>query len=85
MLKINISPRATKEILKIPEKIRLNILDKIAELENLNHPLQHRNVIKLETRKGGDFRMRVGNYRVKFILENSTIKITHVQHRQIGY
>lgn len=85
MLKINVSPRATKEILKIPKKIRLNILDRIAELENVNHPLQHRNVIKLEARKDKAFRMRVGDYRVKFTLENSTIRITHVQHRQVGY
>ena len=85
MLKYSFHPTAEKELSRLPIRIQEQVIAKLKEVCQLNHPLQHRNVIKLGTRKDGDFRMRVGNYRVKFILENSTIKITHIQHRQVGY
>ena len=86
MLKVIIHPNASKEVLKIPKQIRLAILDKIAELETVDHPLQHRQVVKLKDRKLKEFRLRVGDYRIKFILVNShIIKIIHIQHRQMGY
>ena len=86
MLKIIVQPRASKELLKIPKGIRLRIVDKISELENLHHPLQHPKVKKLRARKFDEFRLRIGDYRVKFIfIEPATIKITHIQHRGVGY
>ena len=86
MLKVIVQPRATKELMKIPKKIRLGILDKISELEKLNHPLQHPKVKKLKGRRFEEFRLRAGDYRVKFLLTDShTIKVIRVQHRQIGY
>jgi len=86
MLQISFHPKSAKELLKISKKIRLQILDKIAELEKLNHPLQHQKVKKLRARRTEDFRLRIGNYRIKFTLESpNIIKITHIQHRGIGY
>lgn len=86
MLQIRFHPRVAKEILKIPKKIRLQILEKIAELEKLTHPLQYPKVKKLKGKKTENFRLRSGNYRIKFSLVNrETIKITHIQHRQVGY
>ena len=86
MLKIIIHPRAKKELLKIPKSIRLKIVERIDELEKLNHPLQHPRVKKLRGRKIEEFRLRVRDYRIKFILAGpQTIKIIHIQHRQIGY
>ena len=86
MLKVFFHPQAGKELLKIHRKIRLKILNKITELEHLDHPLQHQKVIKLRGRKTKDFRLRIDDYRVKFTLRNSSaIFITHVQHRQVGY
>ena len=86
MLRIEFHPTAQKELLKIPKKFRLQIIKRIEELERLNHPLQHPKVRKLRNGKFEQFRLRSGNYRIKFILANShTIKIAHVQHRQVGY
>ena len=85
MLKISFHKKTSKELLKIPKEIRLLILERITELEKLNHPLQYQNVIKLKGRKNEEFRLRVGNYRIKFSLRNSDIFITHIQHRQCGY
>lgn len=86
MLRVFFHPKATKELLRIPKKMRLQILDKIAELEKLNYPMQHRKVEKLRAKKTEDFRLRSGSYRIKFtLMYPELIKITHIQHRQVGY
>ena len=86
MLKVIIHPAADKYILKIPKKIRLRVLKKIAELEPLDHPLQHPQVIKLEGGKEERFRLRVGDYRIKFVLRKPSIIAVHdIDNRQAGY
>ena len=86
MLKIIVHPAAEKYILKIPKKIRMRILEKIDELESLNHPLQHPQVIKLEGGREERFRLRVGDYRIKFVLRRpNTIAISDIDNRQAGY
>ena len=86
MLKVIVSSAADKELGHIPREYRNAILDQIKELEQINHPLQHRRVIKLRGRKTKDFRLRVGDYRIEFTLrEPNTILLTRVKHRQVGY
>jgi mRNA-degrading endonuclease RelE of RelBE toxin-antitoxin system len=86
MLHAFIHPSAEKELLAIPKEFRLAILENIGELVTFNHPLQHRRVIKLRGRKTKDFRLRVGDYRVEFTLEEPEIlRITRIKHRQAGY
>ena len=86
MLNYFFHPVAEKELARLPLEIQKQIVAKIKELCQFNHPLQHRKVIKLRGRKTEDFRLRSGDYRIKFTLVNrSTIKITHIQHRQVGY
>ena len=85
-MKIEVHPQAKKELLQIPKKFRLQIVKRIDELEKLTHPLQHPRVKKLLGRNFEEFRLRSGDYRIKFILiKADTIKITHIQHRRIGY
>jgi len=85
-MKIEVHPKAKRELLRIPKKFRLQIIKRIDELEKLNHPLQHPKVKKLRGRKFEEFRLRSGDYRIKFIFsEPDTIKIIHIQHRKIGY
>lgn len=86
MLRVFTHPSAEKELLGIPKEFRLAILENIGELETLNHPLQHRRVIKLRGRRTKDFRLRVGDYRVEFTLEEpEVLRITRIKHRQAGY
>ncbi len=86
MFKIFIHPTADKELDRIPRDFRLAILDSIGKLQPLTHPLQHPQVVKMRERKTKDFRLREGNYRVEFTLENgNTLKVTEVKHRQAGY
>ena len=86
MLEIRFHPKATKELLRIPKEMRLRILNKVAELQKLDHLLQHRRVIKLKGKRVENFRLRIGNYRIKLTLRGTKlILITHIQHRQVGY
>ncbi len=85
MLKVFLHPEANKEIKKIPKAYRSRILERLGELEKLSHPLQHPKIIKLSGAEN-NFRLRVGDYRIKFTLRDSdTVLITHIQHRQVGY
>jgi mRNA-degrading endonuclease RelE of RelBE toxin-antitoxin system len=86
MLEYFFHPAAEKELHRLPLKIHRQIIEKIKELCRFNHPLQHPKVKKLKGRKFEEYRLRVGDYRVKFIfIKPNIIKITHVQHRGVGY
>ena len=86
MLKYFFHPAAEKELSRIPLKEQERIIEKLQELCQLSHPLQHQKVIKLGGKEYEEFRLRVGDYRIKFIFRKpSFIFITHIQHRQIGY
>ncbi len=86
MLTYFFHPAAEKELVHLPIKEQVRIIDKIKEICQLNHPLQYRKVKKLKGRRFEEFRLRVGNYRIKFIfILPNIIKIIHIQHRQVGY
>jgi len=86
MLDYFFHPSAEKELARLPIKEQSRIVAKIKEVCQFNHPLQHRKVIKLEGREFEEFRLRVGDYRVKFIFRRpGAIFITHIHHRQVGY
>lgn len=85
MLAYSFHPTAEKELARLPLKEQGRILAEMKALCQLNHPLQHHKVIKLEG-ADNEFRLRVGDYRVKFTLRDKTfIFVTHIQHRQAGY
>ena len=86
MLNYFFHPTAEKELAHLPIKEQPRIVAKIKEVCQCNHPLQHRKVIKLEGRELEEFRLRVGDYRVKFIFRKpGSIFVTHIQHRKAGY
>lgn len=73
------SKRFGKQIQKFPEKERKRIIEKI--IDCLSNPLQYS--IKLETTKPPVYRLRAGEYRVFFELDNltKTIIVTNVERR----
>ncbi|MBU3942808.1 type II toxin-antitoxin system RelE/ParE family toxin [Patescibacteria group bacterium] len=85
MLSYSFHPTAEKELIRLPIKIQRQVIDRINYLCQFNHPLQCRKVIKIQGKENNFFRMRTGDYRIKFFLKDSIIKIVHVQHRQAGY
>lgn len=86
MLTVRITGRARKEFNWLPRAHQQRIVVALTELGQCSHPLKHRHVVKLQGASQTSFRLRVGDYRVKFIfLKPRTVQVTHIHHRQIGY
>ena len=75
--KIEVKPTAEKSYLKLDKKTRKRIKRSLLELEKSDNPLMHPNVRPLIGKLRGDYRLRVGDWRVLFTPEKD-IKIMHV-------
>jgi mRNA interferase RelE/StbE len=79
---ILVKKSAEKELSKIPKKELLKILEKIKSLSDDPHPAGS---IKLSNQ--GKFRVRVGNYRILYKVEDSilTVFVVKIGHRKNIY
>ena len=75
--KIEIKPTAEKSYLKLDKKTRSRIKKSLLELEKSENPLMHQNVRPLIGKLRGDYRLRVGDWRVLFTPEKDQ-KIIYV-------
>ena len=75
--KIDLKPTAEKSYLKLDKKTRRRIKRSLLELEKSENPLMHPNVRPLIGKLRGDYRLRVGDWRVLFTPEKDQ-KIIHV-------
>ncbi len=66
---IEIKPTAEKAYLKLDKKTRARIKNALQELEQEENPLLHRHVKALTGQLRGDYRLRVGDWRVIFVPE----------------
>ena len=64
--KIEVKPTAEKYYLKLDKNTRIRMKEALRELENTDDPLLHSNVRALTGKLRGDFRLRVGKWRVLF-------------------
>ena len=64
--KIEVKPTAEKSYLKLDRKTRRRIKRSLLELEESENPLLHTNVRPLTGKLRGDYRLRVGDWRVLF-------------------
>ena len=64
--RIEIKPSAEKQYLKLDRKTRQRIKEALRDLEEEEHPLLHPRVRPLTGRLKGDYRVRVGGWRVLF-------------------
>lgn len=78
--KIEFKPKAIKDLEKLPVDIRERIISKI---EAMQDDLQ--GDVKRLTNFTPEYRLRVGDYRVLFELEEQTIMIYRVKHRSKAY
>jgi len=72
-----------KEFSKLPKKAQLQIKQKLELYMSATSPLdfaEHLTDFEL-----GEYRFRIGDYRVAFDVENNTIKILKVGHRKDVY
>jgi mRNA interferase RelE/StbE len=75
--KIEVKPTAEKSYLKLDKKTRRRIKRSLLELEKSENPLMHSSVRPLIGKLRGDYRLRVGDWRVLFTPEKDQ-KVIHV-------
>jgi mRNA interferase RelE/StbE len=78
--KIEFKPRATKDLRAINKGDGRKILIKIREMEN-----DLTGDVKRLTNFDPNYRLRIGNYRVLFNIENDVIIIYRVKYRREAY
>lgn len=72
MYKVDSSSHAERQLKKLPKDIQERLSPKISSLENHPH-VPH--VDKLEGSKRNDWRLRVGDWRILYEVDNSTRQI----------
>jgi mRNA interferase RelE/StbE len=70
--KIEIKPSAEKQYLKLDKKARKQIRESLLNLEEQNNPFLHKNVRSLTGELKGDYRLRVGRWRILFTPDKQT-------------
>lgn len=64
--RIEVKPTAEKQYLKLDKSVRQRIQSALLELEQAENPLFHHAVRNLTGKLRGDYRLRVGDWRVLF-------------------
>ena len=64
--KIEVKPTAEKYYLRLDNRTRKRIRNSLAELESTVNPLLHPKVRALTGKLQGDYRLRVGDWRILF-------------------
>ena len=77
---LEFKPKAVKDLQAIPRKTQQRILDKI---ERLQDNLQ--GDVKKLTNFTPEYRLRVGDYRVLFEIEQQALVIYRIRHRKESY
>ncbi len=79
-MELDIKQKAIKYLDKFPQEDRNYILDKIENYINGNLS----NIKKLTNHKP-EYRLRVGDYRVLFDIDNNTMIVSKISHRKEAY
>jgi mRNA interferase RelE/StbE len=77
---VEFKPRAVKDIEKLPSRVQTNI---IKDIEVMSDDLS--GDVKKLTNFTPEYRLRVGDYRVLFEIENKSIIVYMVRHRREVY
>ena len=64
--RIEVKPTAEKSYRRLDKKTRVRIKEALLKLEKSNNPLLHENVRALTGELKGDYRLRVGEWRILF-------------------
>lgn len=81
--KLLIERRAEKDIKRLEAPLFTKITTRIKELSNTPHPQGSRKI----TGSQNDWRIRIGDYRILYEIDNKTktIKVMRVKHRREAY
>lgn len=83
MLKIAFDDQARKDLKKLSPEVRVRILSKLEFYLSSPDPLDFAETLK--QRESGQYRFRVGDYRVILDLEDNTIVVLTLGHRHEIY
>ena len=85
--KIEIKPSAEKQYLKLDKTTKQRIKKALQELEQNANPLLHQSVRQLTGRLKGDYRIRIGDWRILFTPDRvaNIIYIYAILHRGDAY
>ena len=80
MYTLSFTKNAVRDLEKIEHFVRLRIINQIEKMARGEK-------VDIEKKKGtkNDYRLRIGDYRVIFILENKQITINKIAHRKKIY
>lgn len=82
-MKYNFKGNSIKEFSKLPRRVQLQIMEKLEVYMSSSSPLRFAE--HLTDFAFGEYRFRIGDYRVSFDVENDTAKILKVGHRKDMY
>lgn len=86
MWNIKYTDESIKNLKRIPQKMRSRIMRTLEELSTLENPLSHTHAKKLSGELRGMIRLRVGEYRVIFCVEQGkTVLVISVLPRSGAY
>ena len=77
---VQFKPRAVRDIERLPSRIQAQVLARIEEMSD-----DLKGDVKRLTNFTPEFRLRVGDYRVLFEVEEKTIVIYRIRHRREAY
>lgn len=80
MYEIQLKPQAVKDLRSLPKLDAARIAEKLKRLE---HGLT--NNVKRLTDFTPEYRLRVGDYRALFEIENNKIVVYRIRHRRFAY
>ncbi|MGN6297694.1 MAG: type II toxin-antitoxin system RelE family toxin [Ginsengibacter sp.] len=69
---------------ELSQKMRLRLADIIEELQKVSKPSEINNIKKLRGFKSA-YRIKIGDYRIGFILEDNLIKLSRIMNRKEIY
>lgn len=77
---VRFKPRAVRDIERLPSRIQAQVLARIGEMSN-----DLRGDVKRLTKFTPEYRLRAGDYRILFEIEDKTIVIYRIRHRREAY
>ncbi|MBA2593194.1 MAG: type II toxin-antitoxin system RelE/ParE family toxin [Pseudomonadota bacterium] len=77
---LSFKPRSVRDLKRLPAEVRRRIIQKVEEMtEDLAGDVKQLTNFSLE------YRLRVGDYRILFEIEDDTIVVYRVRHRREAY
>ncbi len=77
---VQFKPKAVRDIEDLPSRIQARVLARIGEMSN-----DLKGDVKRLTNFTPEYRLRIGDYRVLFEIEEETIIIYRIRHRREAY